>query len=129
MLALTEVPKDLKAGQKADYEESWRIYENYSSECTDSYIFSIETKFNISVDQLETPIDDLNVRSLEDAHIKNTLQFLLEMPDKDSKLTLCAMPVGLIGKPTSWEAIKDDKFYMINGQDSVAASKQMRVMG
>jgi hypothetical protein len=54
------------------------------------------------------------------------MYFLVEMPDKDKKLTLCAIPKDLTRKPRSWEDIKDGEFYMINGQHSVEASKLMR---
>lgn len=55
-----------------------------------------------------------------------TMHYFIEMPDKDRKQALCAMPIGLDKMPTSWEDIKDCQFYMINGQHSVAASKKMR---
>jgi hypothetical protein len=125
--ALTDIPKDLDTS-KADYKESLQVYEKYWAECTDSYIFGIETSYEISIDQLQTPPADLNIRSLEDGLLKHTLHYLLEMPDQNKKLTLCPMPIGLTEKPTSWEEIKDGQFYMINGQHSVEASKIMRTM-
>ena len=71
------------------------MYEKYWSECTDSYIFGIEQSYEISIDQLETPPAELNVRSMEDKLVERIMHYLVEMPDKDKKLTLCAMPIGL----------------------------------
>ena len=47
------------------------------------------------------------------------------MPDKSTRQTLCVMPVGFNEKPTEWKDIKNSKFYIINGQHSVVASKWM----
>ena len=124
---LVNIPKDIGGSVKEiDYEESCKIYEGYWAECTDSYIFGIATKFKISIDQLETPPENLNIRGLEEAGVKKTMNYLLEMPDPDKKMTLCAMPINVKEKPSSFDVIKDGKFYMINGQHSVEASKRMQ---
>ena len=48
------------------------------------------------------------------------------MPDKRKKLTLCAIPKDVTSKPRTSGEIMDGQFYMINGQQSVEASKLMR---
>ena len=124
---LVNIPKDIGGSVKEiDYQESYKIYEGYWAECKDSYIFGIATKFKISIDQLETPPENLNIRGLEEAGVKKTMNYLLEMPDPDKKMTLCAMPINVKEKPSSFDVIKDGKFYMINGQHSVEASKKMQ---
>ena len=47
------------------------------------------------------------------------------MPDKSTRQTLCVMPVGFNEKPTEWKDIEKGRFYIINGQHSVEASKWM----
>ena len=53
--------------------------------------------------------------------------YLLEMPDKSDKQTLWVMPVVESGDVTvvNWDELKKGKFWIINGQHSVAASKWM----
>ena len=55
--------------------------------------------------------------------------YLLNLPDRKTKQTLCIMPKGLTSKPQSWEEIKDGSFYIINGQHSIAANKKICDMG
>ena len=55
------------------------------------------------------------------------MKYLMEMPDKTDKQTLCMMPVvdqsEVIAE--NWDELKKGKFWIINGQHSVAASKAM----
>lgn len=53
-----------------------------------------------------------------------TKHFLINMPDKTVKQSLRVMPMT-DSKPSSWEEFRNCNFYIINGQHSVAASKQM----
>ena len=109
---LVNIPKDIRGSIKEiDYQESCKIYEGFWAECTDSYIFGIATKFKISIDQLETPPENLNIRGLEEAGVKKTMNYLLEMPDPDKKMTLCAMPINVKKKPSSFDVIKDGKLH------------------
>ena len=48
--------------------------------------------------------------------------YLLNLPDRKAKQTLCVMLEERSSKPQQWEEIKDGRFYIINGQHSVAAS-------
>ena len=50
--------------------------------------------------------------------------YLMNMPDRTQKQTLCVMP-KLDYKPKDLEEMADCEFYIINGQHSVAASKSM----
>ena len=51
--------------------------------------------------------------------------YLINMPDRTQKQTLCVMP-KLDYKPKDLEKMADYEFYIINGQHSVAASKSIR---
>lgn len=61
----------------------------------------------------------------EDRLVADMMHYLIKIPDKTTKQTLCVMPVGMRTKPTKWEEIMNRKFWLINGQHSVAASRLM----
>jgi len=44
--------------------------------------------------QLETPPENLKIRGLEEVGVKKALNYLINMPDPDKKMTLYAMPKG-----------------------------------
>ena len=48
--------------------------------------------------------------------------YLLNLSDRKAKQILYVMLEGRRSKPQQWEEIKDERFYIINGQHSVAAS-------
>ena len=50
--------------------------------------------------------------------------YLMNMPDKTEKQTLCIMP-KLVYQPKDPKDMAECEFYIINGQHSVAASKSM----
>ena len=124
---VTVLPKDVtEAKEEINDEESRKTYEEYWSSCIDSYVFRQGTKFKIPIEQLETPLETLNIRALEERGVNKCLHYFLEMPDPDKKMTLCAMPQGLKEKPQSFNDIKSCKFWMVNGQHSMEASKRMK---
>ena len=53
--------------------------------------------------------------------------YLINMPDKSTRQTLCIMPQTK-EKPTSFCDIEDENFWIINRQHSVEASKTMQDM-
>ena len=57
--------------------------------------------------------------------MKELVNWLLNMPDKSTRQTLYVMPVGFNEKSIEWKDIEMGKFYIINGQHSVEASKWM----
>ena len=48
--------------------------------------------------------------------------YFLNMLDRTAKQTLCVMP-QCDRKPTSWDEVKERRFWIINGQHSVVASQ------
>ena len=108
--ALTDIPRDTLKSDAVNYEESTRIYEEYWSSCTDSYITKVNKIHEISIDQLEAPPAKLNVRYLEEKEIRSTLKFYLEMSDPRNKMLLCGMPQNLMDRPTKFEDIAAGKF-------------------
>ena len=57
--------------------------------------------------------------------MKELVNWLLNMPDKSTRQSLSVMPVGFHEKPTEWKDIEKGKFFIINAQHSVKASKWM----
>ena len=53
--------------------------------------------------------------------------YLINMPNKSTRQTLCIMPQTK-ERPTSFHEIMDKNFWIINGQHSVEASKTMQDM-
>ena len=70
--------------------------------------------------------DAWTIRVFEERGMEDLKTYLMNMPDKTQKQTLCIM-LKLDYKPKDLEEMVDCEFYIINGQHSVAASKSMIV--
>jgi len=125
---ITTLPKDVREGEEINYEESRKIYKDYWTSCMDSYVGGVKKTYQLSIDKLEKPPEHLNVRSIEEKGIQSALNYYLEMPDPSKKMTLCAMPQDLTKMPKNFEEVAGGKFWMINGQHIVKASKRMRTV-
>ena len=53
--------------------------------------------------------------------------YFLNMLDQTAKQTICVMPQSA-ERPTTWDEIKEGRFWIINGQHSVAASQSIQGM-
>jgi hypothetical protein len=124
----SDMPTVLGPGESADYNETKTMYEKFWSECQECFVFEVNTKFSVSIDQMFRSPKDWTIREYEEKGMQDTLNFLVHMPDPSVKQTLCLMP-DTNEKPTDWDAIKNGKFYIINGQHSVAASQKMKETG
>ncbi|CAA9336781.1 hypothetical protein AVDCRST_MAG94-2149, partial [uncultured Leptolyngbya sp.] len=125
--ALTEIPTELRPGEQADYTSTTDIFEKYWSDCQDCYLFDISVKKELEVSQLFPAPEDWTIRAFEQKGMEVIMKFLMEMPDKTDKQTLCVMPAVVDDEVTAenWDELKKGKFWIINGQHSVAASKAM----
>jgi hypothetical protein len=90
--AITEVPSSLEPGEKTDYNETKTMYEKFWTECQDCFVFEVDRKFSISIDQMERAPKIWTIREYEEHG----------MPDTEEK-------------PTDWEQIANGKFFIING--------------
>jgi hypothetical protein len=50
--AITKVPSSLEPGEKMDYNETKTMYEKFWTECLDYFVFEVDRKFSISIDQM-----------------------------------------------------------------------------
>lgn len=96
-------------------------------ECQECFVFQMDQKRELRLDQLEQAQSGWTIRAYEERGMEETQHFLLHMPDRTARQTHCVMP-QTNEKPTSWNEIKDGKFWIINGQHSVAVSKSIQTM-
>ena len=121
--AMSKVPSSYEPQKKADFKHINAVYKKFWSECEDAYVFGVDAKRELSIDQLVDAPAEYSIRSREDKLVDAMVIYLLNLPERKARQTLCVMPTNRTKKPTSWEEIKDGKFYIINGQHSVTMSR------
>ena len=122
---MASIPHSGATDKKRDYEEVSRVYKSFWKTCEDAYLFKLDDKKEIDISQLVEPPTTFNIRSKENQIVKELVNWLMNMPDKSMRQTLCVMPVGFNEKSTEWKDIEKGNFFIINGQHSVEASKWM----
>jgi hypothetical protein len=122
--AITEVPSSLEPGEKTDYNETKTMYKKFWSECQDCFVFEVDKKFSISIDQMVRAPKDWTIWEYEEKGMNKTLHYLCHMPDPSTKQTHCVMP-DTEEKPIDWGSIANGTFFIINEQHSVGASQKM----
>ena len=125
--ALTEVPMELSNGDEEDLEAISKIYNQFWMECQGCYIFEMDEKREVSIDQLDLAPIDWTIQAYEERFMEKMRNYFLNMPDRSARQTLCVMP-QCNRKPTSWDEVKEGRFWIINGQHSVAASQSIQKM-
>ena len=78
--------------------------------------------------------DQYIIRKMEGEILKSVKKELVQMGDINQRQKICITPVDaegklLTAKPKDWNEIKNKKFMVINGQHSIAASKELQVDG
>jgi hypothetical protein len=123
--ALTNIPAELRPGDSIDYENATVIYEKFWAECQDCFVFENQAKREIDINQMSNAPIDWTIRAMEQKGVESIKNYLINMPDKSAKQTLCVMPDTNVKPSGDWEEIRKLNFKIINGQHSVAASKAM----
>ena len=121
-----ELPKAHQPGEVVDYNNINMIYQKFFSDCTDAFVFEDkpQKKMEIDVMKLKNAPHEWTIRAFEQRGMEELKNFLMNMPDRSQKQTLCVMP-DMEFKPTDESEMQDCDFFIINGQHSVAASKAM----
>ena len=101
------------------------MYEKFWSECQDCYVFEVDKKFSISIDQMERAPKNYTICEYEENKMREMMHYLCHMLDRSIKQTLCIMS-NTQKKPTDWLEIKNGKFFIINGQYNVGANLKYR---
>ena len=127
--AMSKVPSSYEPQKKADFKHINAVYKKFWSECKDAYIFGVDAKNELSIDRMVDAPVEYNIRSREDKLVDAMIIYLLNLPNRKARQTLCVMATNRTEKPMSWEEIKDGNFYIINGQHSVAASRLITQVG
>ena len=126
---MSKVPSSYEPQKKADFKHITAVYKKFWSECEDAYIFGVDEKKELSIDKMVDAPAEYNIRSREDKLVDAMVIYLLNLPERKARQTLCVMPRNRTEKPSSREEIKDGDFYIINGQHSVAASRLITQVG
>ena len=125
--AITQIPAKLEPGQEFDYAKVTNIYNKFWMKCQHCFVFGVDEKHKVNIDHLECAPVDWTVRAYEDHGMEKLRHYLINMPDRSTKQTLCIMSQKK-ERPTSFRKIEDENFWIINGQHSVEASKSMQDM-
>ena len=120
--AMTQVPSTYDERASPDFKHITAVYKKFWTDCEDAYVFGIDFRKDISIHRLIEAPPEFNIRMKEMKLVQAMVLYLLNLLDRKAKQTLCVMPEGTSSKPQQWEEIKDGRFFIINGQHSVAAS-------
>ena len=96
-------------------------------ECQGCFIFDIDKKREVRIDQLDFAPLDWTIRAYEERGMEQMHHYFLNMLDRTTKQTICVMPQS-IERPTLWDDFKEGRFWIINGQHSVAARQSIQGM-
>ena len=124
-LAMSKLPEAARHGEVIDYNNVKVIFQKFCTECQDTFVFDDpRQKTEQDVMRLVNMSDAWTIRAFEDRGMEDLKTYFMNMPDRTQKQTLYVMP-KLDYKPKNLEEMADYKFYIINGQHSIAASKSM----
>ena len=121
--AMGEVPQSWQPQVKPDFKHLNQVYQKFWTECEDAYVFGVNEKKDLPLHKLVDAPSEFNIREKEQKVVESMMVYLLNLLDRMTRQTICVMPAKTTTKPSSWDDIKDDDFWIINGQHSVAASK------
>ena len=121
---ITQVLAKLEPGQEFDYAEIANTYNKFWTECQSCFVFGVDEKHNVHIDQHKHAPADWTIQAYEEHGMEKLHHYLINMPDKSTKQTLCIMPQTK-EKPTSLQEIEDGSFWIINGQYNVEANRSM----
>ena len=108
-----------------DYSNANLVFQQFFKECQNAFVFDPPTtKTDLDVMRLLESPEDWTIRTFENKGKKEIKKLMINMPDKSQKKSLCGMP-KLNVKPTSLEDMRACDFWIIKGQHSVAASREM----
>ena len=86
--ALIEVLVELKDGDKAGLEAIRKIYERFWMECQGCYIFEMDEKREVRIDQLDFAPLDWTIRAYKERGMEQMHNYFLNMPDRTAKHTV-----------------------------------------
>ena len=124
---LVALPKENKVGEVLDFDNANRIYQNFFADCQEEFVFKADgqpKKILVDVTKCKNAPAHWTIRAYEKRGMEEMKNYLINMPDRTQKQTLCVMPDTEI-RPRHESDLKGCNFWIINGQHSVAASKSL----
>ena len=90
--------------------------------------------FSVHISQCEIANDKYVIRKMESESVKGVKAELLQIGDINQWQKICLTSINkyrrlLQTKPKDWNEIKNKKFMIINGQHSIATSKELHFKG
>ena len=120
-----ELPEAAHHGEVIDYNNVNVIFQKFFMECQDAFVFDDPwQKTELDVMRLVNAPDAWTIRAFEERGMEDLKTYLMNMPDRMQKQTLCIIP-KLDYKLKDLEEMADYEFYIINGQHIVVESKSM----
>ena len=83
--AMSKVPSLYEPQKKADFKHINVGYKKFSLECEDAYIFGVDAKKELSIDQLVDAPVEYNIWSREDKLVDAMVIYLLNLPDRKAR--------------------------------------------
>ena len=80
--AMSNVSSSYELQKKAHFKHINTVYKKFWSECEDAYIFGVDAKRELSIDQLVDAPVEYNIRSREDKLVNAMVIYLLNLPDQ-----------------------------------------------
>ena len=68
-----------------DYNETKTMYEKFWSECQDCFVFEVDKKLSISINQMYRAPKDWTIREYEEHGMNKMLYFLCQMSNPSLK--------------------------------------------
>ncbi len=117
-----------KPGEDVDTGELQRIVNNFTTKCSHCFFMGKDFKFEVDISQCHIAPPEKCVRALEDEYVKWIVSKIVSEQFKDDRQTIVVMPQGLDKMPTPdmWPQIEKGDFWLIDGQHSVEAAKQIQ---
>ena len=97
--AMTQVPSTYDEWASPDFKHITAVYKKFWTDCEDSYVFGVDFRKDISIHRLIEAPPEFNIRMKEMKLVQAMVLYLLNLPDKKAKQTLCVMPEGRTSKP------------------------------
>lgn len=116
-----------------DFDAHTATQKEFWEACKSSFIFG-QQSYTVDISQCLPANDQYIIRKMEGEILKSVKKELVQMGDINQRQKICITPVDaegklLTAKPKDWNEIKNKKFMVINGQHSIAASKELQVDG
>ena len=129
VLTATEKGRVITHGEEPNLEEAAKDRKKFIQLFGHLYPFGVEAIFRVNIKKMTSAKAYRVTRPLDDAGVALMKNYLVQTPPAWSHHNLCLMPKFKKGEKwregMMWDDIKNGQFVIINGQHSVAASRQI----